>query len=211
MFQTRTVTASDLGSVANAYTYSIRTSPPVRNVFWIFVSPSLRSYLLLTPHLTPVDSASLYLYTFFSPPQLGQERIDRPPGRRPRLPASIACLRFPPMPVEPRSFLHQTVTGLPLPVAPPFPYRTCTQVPASHRGSPVRGLLPPSTCLHHPHARPPTFWPRLVDQTSAVTECLASCSSFPLSHVHPHRPPRVPCLILVSSEVLFPFSDILLR
>ena len=85
----------------------------------------------------------IFIFTLSSPtpPQLGWARIDHPPGRRPRLPASIACLRFRPMPGEPRSSLHQPVTGFPLPVDPHFPSRTCTQVPVSQRGSPVRGLL----------------------------------------------------------------------
>ena len=51
VFQHRTVTAPDLGSITNAYTYSIPPAPPVPNVFWIFVYSSPWTYLILPPHL----------------------------------------------------------------------------------------------------------------------------------------------------------------
>ena len=35
-FQPRTVTAPDLGSGANAYTYYIPTAPPIPTVFFVF-------------------------------------------------------------------------------------------------------------------------------------------------------------------------------
>ena len=103
-FQPRTVTAPDLVSGANAYTYSIPPSPPVITVFCVIVSPSPRAYILLPPpSCTRQLRFSLYLRTRFYLPHITRVRSDRPPGRRLCLPASTACMCFAPMPAVPRS------------------------------------------------------------------------------------------------------------
>ena len=47
------------------------------------------------------------------------------------------------------------LSTFPCMVAPTLPSSTCAQVPISPRGSPVRGYLPPSACLHHPQTWSP--------------------------------------------------------
>ena len=92
-FQPRTVTDPDLGSVSNAYTTSTPpTHPPVPTVFWIVFFPSPRTYLLSTPHISPVNADSLSIFTHFYPPHLARLRSDCPPGSPPSLrPPPLFC------------------------------------------------------------------------------------------------------------------------
>ena len=65
VFQPQTVTAPDLGSVAN----STPPVPPVPTFFWIFVSLSPRTYPLTPPpYFTPLLRFSLSLFVPTSPP-----------------------------------------------------------------------------------------------------------------------------------------------
>ena len=89
------------------------------------------------------------------PPHTVWLQSDRPPERCPFLPAHIANPRFSPILGGPRRSLREPLTEFPHSVAPPFSSSTCAQVSVIPRGSPVRGSLPPSICLHHPHTRPP--------------------------------------------------------
>ena len=96
--QHQAVTIPDLFSDYNAYTIYNPPAPPVSTVLWIFFPPPPKRIFYPPPHhISPVDTASLYLCILLSPPPLERSQINRPPGRRPRLPAATACLRFPPM------------------------------------------------------------------------------------------------------------------
>ena len=64
-FQPLTVTAANLGSVTNSYTYYIPPVPLFPTVFWIFVPTPPQTYLISSPHLSPVDSASLSPWILF--------------------------------------------------------------------------------------------------------------------------------------------------
>ena len=118
------------------------------------------------PIFTRQSRCYLYLHSLL-PPHLSRAQSNNPPGRRSCHPSSIARLRFPIIPAGLRSSSREPVNAFPCPVAPPFLSLTCVQVPVSLRSSPVRGYLPPSTCLHHPHTPPPP----LPESTGGPVPC----------------------------------------
>ena len=100
--------------------------------------------------------------------------------------ASTAHLHFPPLMVGPRSSLREPVPAFPRPVAPPLPSSTCTQIPISPRGSPVRYFLPPP-CLHTPSAHTPPFRPRPSAQSPDGPGwwCCVLCPPVPYASASP--------------------------
>ena len=85
----------------------------LHNFFYIFQDRSfcfsLPPYLsTIAPHLSPVNSASISIFTHLSPPHLAWAWSDRPPGSHPRLLASTARLSFPPLMYSPSSFVFDT-------------------------------------------------------------------------------------------------------
>ena len=155
VFQPRIVTAPDLGSVSNII--NILSLPPACSNHIMDLIP-LPPPLYLSPISTPPFTRRCRLYLsmhpLLPPPPLSRAQRDLSPGRHPHPPASAAPMCFPPMPVGPRSPSCEPVTTFPCLVVPPFTSSICAKVPVSLRGSPVRGCLPYSACLHHPHTGP---------------------------------------------------------
>ena len=87
--------------------------------------PTPGSFPYLPPSFTHQRCFSLSLHPLL-PPHLARARSDRPPGRLPRLPASIARLRFPPLLFSPRISSREPVSVFPSPVPPPMPSSTFT-------------------------------------------------------------------------------------
>ena len=151
-FQPLTVIATDLGSVANAYTYSIHPTPPVPIVFYIFFPLSPPGPIF---YLSPRFHPSTLLISILSltsplPPHLTRALSDRPPGWCPHLPVSTAHLRFPPITDVPRSSSRKPVTSFPHQVPPPLSSSTCDEVPSK---SPF--LHMPSFIILTPQPPPP--------------------------------------------------------
>ena len=118
------VTAKSPDSAA-FFMITLLSGPSVPPFLYLFLDSSFRFYLLpgLSPialHLSPVDAASHSLFTRFSPPHLSWVRSDRPPGRRPCLPASTTRLRFTLLLGIPSSSFCEPVSALPHPVSPPL-------------------------------------------------------------------------------------------
>ena len=192
-------------------TYSIPPAPSVPTLFWIFVSPSPRTYLISLPHINPVGAAYLSLFTRFFPPPISPGRratfhLDGAPTCRP---PPLVCTSLPC-----RASQGVTRASLWLPplvrLPPPLQSFTCSHFPVSSRYSPVRGSLPPSACLHHPHAHSRPYRPSTAAQSPAGPEWLASCSSVCLSLVLPPLHPHVQLRLLVSSGFWFTFSGVFL-
>ena len=169
-FLPRTVTDPDLGSVANAYNISIPPAPPVPTMFWIVFSPPPRpiSYRPSIFHRRRCFSLSLHplppppsypgaerLSTWMAPPPAGLHHSSTLPSHAER----------------PKEFLARSCDCLPLSSYPPL-CRT-RPVPRSLSApgvSPIRGSLPPSAYLHHPHSCSPPCQPRPASHSPAVPE-----------------------------------------
>ena len=148
-------------------------SLPPHNFFYIFLDRSFHFSLPPGPiphryqYFTRRRRLSLSLHQLL-PPHLVRARSDRPPGRRPHLPASTSCLLFSPLMGSPRSSSRKPLSDLPCPVAPPLPSLTLrNQVPVSPRVFPYGGtfLSLPASNIHTP--TPPPCRPRLAAQSPA--------------------------------------------
>ena len=152
-------------------------------LFISFLHPP-RPITYLRPSFTRRYRFSLSLYLLLSP-HLDMEQSDHPPGWRPFLPASTACLRFPPLLRIPRSSLREPVSTFPRTVLPPFAVLVLS----------IRSLLAPgfsypcvhfSLCLPPPSTRPPPSLPALTGiPVPCRSQVVASCSSLSLSPVLP--------------------------
>ena len=81
-------------------------------------------------HLSPVEAASLSLFTRFYPPShLDWSWSNRLPGWLPHPPAATARLRVPPMPGGPMISSHEIVPAFLRPFFPLLLSSTCSQVP----------------------------------------------------------------------------------
>ena len=68
VFQPWTMTAPDLVCVSNITTILALRPHLCPTMFWIFIFPSPRTYLISIPHISPVDDTSLSLCILFFPP-----------------------------------------------------------------------------------------------------------------------------------------------
>ena len=162
--------------------------------------PGPISYLPIIFHpSTPL----LSLFALASPPpHLARSWSDRPPGQRPHPPAATARMRFPPVPGGPKEFLARAYAFLSPSGCPPFDVLDLRPGPCRPQGSPVRGSLPPFSCLPQPH--PPPLSPAGLYRRPSPLPVPSGgvVIFFPPSPVHPPRSLRfISRRLLVSSEV----------
>ena len=137
VFQPRTVTAPDLGYVANITTILSLPLYLFHPCSGSLFTPPSGSISYYSPIFIRLHHFSLSFYLLPSPPHLAWARNDRPPGRLPHPPASTSRLRFPHMTGGPRSSLHSPVISFPRLVYPPLPSLTCSHFPVIPRGYPI--------------------------------------------------------------------------
>ena len=167
LFQPRTLTAPKLGSVANAYTYSIPPTAPVPSVFCIFVSTFPRKDLLLPPHISPIDTASLYLCTCFFPLPFRRD-AEHPSTCTASPPASLhPSFTLPSHSGRPKEFLAQACVCLPSSGCPPFVVLDLFQGPCPPQGFSYQ-RVPSSLCMPTSSARP---LPPLPSATGGPVPC----------------------------------------
>ena len=166
MFQHRTGTSTELGSVAIVNLISNLSCPTCFNRFLDLCPPPPRNTPTASPSVTIRRHSTLSVETS-SPPELARAQSVRPPGCHPtRWPpplvtksTSLAVLNLLPRSLPyPRvpcrvNVIYVYLVCYPLLLCPrPEPWSL-----SSPRGFPFRGSLPPYAFLRHPHVSPPPF------------------------------------------------------